>query len=106
MVSALFPDKVKAIAEIRALLAPHAAQLINMKFLSDDMIWDKLMAAESEAERVLKAFFSAVEVRPVTTQEETFEFQREVAVNGRTRKFGQRPSVTNSTSMRISLVDP
>jgi hypothetical protein len=73
MASALFPDKVEAIAEIRALLAPHAAQLINMKFLSDDMIWDKLMAAESEAERVLKVFFSAVEVRPVTTQEEPLQ---------------------------------
>ncbi|XVJ96774.1 hypothetical protein NLY09_14310 (plasmid) [Burkholderia vietnamiensis] len=58
------PTRVEAIAEIRALLALNAAQIINMKFLTDDMIWDKLMAAEVEAERLLKAFFNAVEVIP------------------------------------------
>lgn len=64
MQSALFSDKPETIGERRALLALHAAQLINMKFLSDAMIWDHLIAAEAQAQRVLKVFFNAVEVIP------------------------------------------
>src|ERR1700754_1805335 len=74
MQSALFPDKAAAIQQIRELLSLHAAQLINIGRLTDDMIWDKLMASEAEAERVLKVFFNTVEVIPDDTEQ--FEIDR------------------------------
>lgn len=64
MISALFPDQTAALADLRALFALGAGQYINMGALSDDMLWDKLMAAEAEAERDLRVFFNAVEVIP------------------------------------------
>jgi hypothetical protein len=64
MTSALFPDQTDAIADLRALLSLGAAQYFNVSALTDSMLWDKLMAAESEAERLLRVFFSATQVVP------------------------------------------
>lgn len=63
-VSALFPDKAAAIADLRVYMMMGPGQYINMALLTDDMLWDKMMAAESSAERTLRVFFSAVEVIP------------------------------------------
>ncbi|WP_147432495.1 hypothetical protein [Pararobbsia silviterrae] len=64
MVSALFPDAACAIADLRAMLSMSAGGLINLSKVSDTTLWNKLMAAEAEAERILKTFFGAVEVLP------------------------------------------
>ncbi|MGF6641761.1 hypothetical protein [Paraburkholderia sp. MM6662-R1] len=62
--SVIFTDRTAALADLRALLAMGAGQYINMGAVSDDMLWDKLLAAEAEAERSLRVFFSPVEVVP------------------------------------------
>jgi hypothetical protein len=62
--SALFPDQAAAIADLRAMLALGAAQYINVSALTDTLVWSNLQAAESEAERALRVFFSATEVVP------------------------------------------
>jgi hypothetical protein len=64
MTSALFPDQAAAITDLRAWLSMGAGQYINLSAVTDDMLWDKLMAAESEAERSLRVFFSPTEVVP------------------------------------------
>lgn len=64
MNSALFPDQTAALADLRAQLALGAGQYINLTALTDGLLWDKLLAAESEAERLLRVFFGDVEVIP------------------------------------------
>jgi hypothetical protein len=64
MTSALFLDQAAAIADMRALLSLGAAQYFNASALTDDMLWDKLMAAESEGERLLRVFFNPTQVIP------------------------------------------
>lgn len=69
--TALFPDQAAAVLDMRAQFALGPAQYINMAALTDSMIWDKLVAAETEAERLLKTFFSTVQVIPdMATDEE------------------------------------
>lgn len=63
--SALFPDKTAALVALRADLALGAAKYMPAASIADDtLLWGKLLAAEAEAERLLKCFFSAVEVIP------------------------------------------
>jgi hypothetical protein len=62
--SALFPDQAAAVADLRAYLVMGAGQYINIGAVSDTMLWDKLLAAEADAERNLRVFFNAVEVIP------------------------------------------
>lgn len=63
--SALFPDITAALAAFRADLSLGGAKYIPAAALADDdLLWGKLIASEAEAERLLKCFFSAVEVIP------------------------------------------
>jgi hypothetical protein len=62
--TALFPDQDDAVLDLRTQLALGPANYINMGALTDSMIWDKLVAAETECERLLKTFFDAVVVIP------------------------------------------
>ncbi len=62
--TALFPDQAAAVLDLRAQLALGPANYINMSALTDGMVWDKLVAAETECERLLKTFFDAVVVIP------------------------------------------
>ncbi|NPT44346.1 hypothetical protein GNZ12_24150 [Paraburkholderia sp. 1N] len=64
--TALFPDQTAAVADLRAQLLMGPAQYINYAVVTDAMIWDKLVAAETEAERLLKTFFDAVQIIPDT----------------------------------------
>ncbi|WP_175787425.1 hypothetical protein [Burkholderia anthina] len=71
--TALFPDQAEAIASVRAQLAIGAGQLINLAAVSDSMIWDKLVAAEADAERQLNTWFSTVEVVPDDAAQSEFD---------------------------------
>lgn len=63
--SALFPDKAAALVALRADMMLGAGKYLPAASLAnDDLLWGKLLAAEAEAERLLKCFFSAVEVIP------------------------------------------
>lgn len=64
--TALFPDQTAAIGDLLAQMALGAGQYINMAALTQNMVWDKLVAAEVEAERLLKTFFDTVQVIPDT----------------------------------------
>ena len=69
--TALFPDQAAAVLDFRAQLALGPANYINMGALTDGMVWDKLVAAETECERLLKTFFDCVQVIPdMATQAE------------------------------------
>lgn len=67
--TALFPDQDEAVQDLMAQLALGAGQYINLKALTASMVWDKLVAAETEAERLLKTFFDTVQVIPDTALE-------------------------------------
>jgi hypothetical protein len=62
--TALFPDQETAVADMMAQIALSAGNYINMAALTPAMVWDKLVAAEVECERLLKTFFDAVVVIP------------------------------------------
>jgi hypothetical protein len=62
--TALFPDQATAVADMMAQIALSAGNYINMGALTPAMVWDKLVAAETECERLLKTFFDAVVVIP------------------------------------------
>ncbi len=64
MTSAIFPDQTAAIADLRALVSLGAGKYFNVAALTDTMLWDKMMAAEAEAEHKLRVFFSPTEVIP------------------------------------------
>lgn len=61
--SALF-TKPAGVAALRADLGQGGAQMLIASGLTDDYLWGKLVAAEAQAERLLKCFFNAVEVIP------------------------------------------
>jgi hypothetical protein len=71
--TALFPDQAAAVLDLRAQLALGPANYINMAALTDSMVWDKLVAAEVECERLLKTFFSPVAVIPDMATEQEIE---------------------------------
>lgn len=63
--TALFPDRHAGLVALRADIALGAAEYLPAESLADDdILWRKLVAAEAEAERLLKCFFGAVEVIP------------------------------------------
>jgi hypothetical protein len=64
--TALFPNQADAVLDLRAQLALGPANFINMAALTDSMVWDNLVAAEVECERLLKTFFDCVQVIPDT----------------------------------------
>lgn len=69
--TALFPDQTAAVADLMQRLALGPANYINMAALTPALAWDFLVAAETEAERLLKTFFSPVQVIPdMATQAE------------------------------------
>ncbi|MFM0165761.1 hypothetical protein PQR39_35695 [Paraburkholderia sediminicola] len=69
--TALFPNQETAVADLMAQLALGPGQYINMAALTPSMVWDKMVAAETEAERLLKTFFDCVQVIPdMATQQE------------------------------------
>jgi hypothetical protein len=62
--TALFPDQETAVADLMAQIALSAGNYINMAALTPSMVWDKMVAAEVECERLLKTFFDCVQVIP------------------------------------------
>lgn len=62
--TALFPNKVSAIAKMRAdRIVMLANSLLGSDFApSDDYVWSKIVAAEKDAERRLRVFFEPVTV--------------------------------------------
>jgi hypothetical protein len=71
--TALFPDQTAAVNNVLAYLKMGPGQYINMAALTPAMVWDKLVAAEVEAERLLKTFFDTVQVIPDTAQQSEIE---------------------------------
>jgi hypothetical protein len=62
--TALF-DRATGIATLRtALMSGAAGRLPPETIANDDLLWSKIKAAEAEAERLLKTFFSPVKVLP------------------------------------------
>jgi hypothetical protein len=85
--TALFPDQSAAVLDLRAQLALGPANYINMGALTDSMIWDKLVAAEVECERLLKTFFDYVKVIPDMAPQSEIEAleaanQRYITISG------------------------
>ncbi|MFX1716749.1 hypothetical protein [Paraburkholderia sp. A1RO-5L] len=64
--TALFPDQTTAVADLMAQMALGAGNFINMAALTPATVWDKMVAAETECERLLKTWFDAVQVIPDT----------------------------------------
>jgi hypothetical protein len=62
--TALFPNKVTAVAKMRAdRLVMLASSLLGSDFApSNDYVWSKIVAAEKDAERRLRVFFEPVTV--------------------------------------------
>lgn len=65
MGSALFPNRFSAVAELRKdnLLAASSGALSSLE-LSDDYLWSKLLAAESEMQHELRVYFQPTYIIP------------------------------------------
>ncbi len=60
----LFPDKPTAVADLKNEVALGAGAHVDLSGFSDDALYSKLMAAESDASHQLRAFFAPTVVIP------------------------------------------
>lgn len=68
--TALFPDRTVALENLRAQLRSVEVLSTQVCGLSNEYLWERLRAAEADAERSLKTYFGAVSVLPETADDQ------------------------------------